>query len=107
MPLGSPATKRPLERDCDGHMLFKSDRASVEKYSCSTVGSTARRLPSKKTARTGIRQSRWCRANGFAVTHFAQQQILEADVCMGSKAEVMQFNRDVRSSLQSRRCRRS
>ena len=53
MPLGSPATKRPLERDCNGNMLFKSDRASVVKYSCSTVGSTARRLPSEKTARCG------------------------------------------------------
>jgi hypothetical protein len=35
VPLGSPATKRPLERDCNGNMLFKSDRTSVEKYSCS------------------------------------------------------------------------
>ena len=51
MPPGSPATKRPLERDCNGNMLFKSDRTSVVKYSCSTAGSTVRRLPPKKTAR--------------------------------------------------------
>jgi hypothetical protein len=59
VPLGSHASKRPLERDCNGNMLFKSDRASVEKHSCSTVGSAARRCRPRTWHVTGIRRSRW------------------------------------------------
>src|SRR5205807_9106828 len=35
----STATKSSLDCDCERHRLFGSNRASVEKYSCSTVGS--------------------------------------------------------------------